>query len=163
MIAERPGQRKESRAGWLYIDKYRYMAIVSNMRQRCAHSPTVRKRRQASSGETAPTAVAASSRLVAVFKALSDPTRLEIVERLHRAGGSLCACEIESWFSLAQPTVSHHLRLLRQAGLLDATRRGTWIHYALAPDGLAAARTLLHRLSAAAAHGAPSEQPQAGM
>jgi ArsR family transcriptional regulator len=73
-----------------------------------------------------------------LLRALADPTRLSMLELLLRAHGSLCACDIESRFELSQPTVSHHLRLLRQAGLVRAQRRGTWMHYELEPAGLAA-------------------------
>lgn len=68
-----------------------------------------------------------------LFKALSDPTRLEIVGLLAENGRELCVCEIESHFDLSQPTVSHHLRLLREAGVVTAERRGTWVYYALDP------------------------------
>ena len=67
------------------------------------------------------------------FKALGDPTRLEMIDLLARAKGALCVCDIESRFDLSQPTISHHLGLLRKAGLVKAERRGTWMHYQLAP------------------------------
>ena len=76
-------------------------------------------------------ATAAVEALAPVFKALADPTRLRVLAMLARTGGSLCACEIEAAFDLSQPTVSHHLRLLRRAGLVTAERRGTWMHYTL--------------------------------
>ncbi len=66
------------------------------------------------------------------LKALADATRLEMVALVARAGAPLCACEIEAHFELSQSTISHHLRLLRQAGILDAERRGTWAFYSLA-------------------------------
>jgi ArsR family transcriptional regulator len=68
-----------------------------------------------------------------VFKALGDPTRLEMVDLLARADGPLCVCDIESRFDLSQPTISHHLGLLRKAGLVTTERRGTWMHYRLTP------------------------------
>ena len=68
-----------------------------------------------------------------VFKALGDATRLEIVELLASASdGELCVCDIETHFDLSQPTISHHLRLLREASLVTSERRGTWVYYALA-------------------------------
>lgn len=70
------------------------------------------------------------------FKALGDPTRLEMVDLLARAEGSLCVCDIESRFDLSQPTISHHLGLLRKAGLVTTERRGTWMHYRLTPGCL---------------------------
>lgn len=72
----------------------------------------------------------------AAFKALGDPTRLEMIDLLARADGPLCVCDIEARFDLSQPTISHHLRLLRKAGLVEAERRGTWMHYRLAPTCL---------------------------
>lgn len=70
------------------------------------------------------------------FKALGDPTRLEMLDLLARAEGSLCVCDIESRFDLAQPTISHHLGVLRRTGLVTTERRGTWMHYRLAPGGI---------------------------
>ncbi len=67
----------------------------------------------------------------ALFRALGDDTRLEIVGLLAGHKGELCACEIESSFELSQPTVSHHLRILREAGIVTAERRGTWVYYSL--------------------------------
>jgi ArsR family transcriptional regulator len=81
-----------------------------------------------------------------LLRALSDPTRLSILELLLRARGSLCACDIEGCFDLSQPTVSHHLRLLREAGLVRAQRRGTWMHYELELAGLDALRSFTHDL-----------------
>jgi len=67
-----------------------------------------------------------------LFRALGDETRLEIVGLLAaRRGKELCACEIEHHFELAQPTVSHHLKVLREAGIVTSQRRGTWVYYAL--------------------------------
>jgi ArsR family transcriptional regulator len=68
-----------------------------------------------------------------LFKALGDATRLEIVALIAQAREPLCACEIEGQFDLAQPTISHHLKILRKAGVLTSERRGTWIYYALDP------------------------------
>lgn len=73
-----------------------------------------------------------------LFKALGDPTRLEIVALLAAAAGELCACEIERRFDLSQPTISHHLRLLREAGVVTSERRGSWVYYALDPEGVEA-------------------------
>ena len=72
-------------------------------------------------------------RLAAQFKALGDPTRLAIVNCL--AGeGETCVCDFD--FGLSQPTISHHLRVLREAGLVEADRRGTWMHYRLVPGAI---------------------------
>jgi ArsR family transcriptional regulator len=72
-----------------------------------------------------------------VLEALGDPTRLRIIHLLARHD-SLCVCEIESAFDLGQPTISHHLRILRDAGIVTAERRGTWAYYALARPALKA-------------------------
>ena len=67
-----------------------------------------------------------------LFKALGDETRLAILGFIATAGNALCVCEIEDHVKgLSQPTISHHLRLLREAGLVTSERRGTWIYYAL--------------------------------
>jgi ArsR family transcriptional regulator len=76
----------------------------------------------------------------ALFRALGDATRLEIVGLLAAAGGAMCVCEIEPRFDLSQPTISHHLRLLREAGVVTAERRGTWVYYALDPERVDAIR-----------------------
>ena len=72
------------------------------------------------------------------FKAMGDPTRLAILAMLRDCDGSLCACDIEESFDLSQPTISHHLRQLRQAGLVVCERRASWMHYRLEPTSAAA-------------------------
>jgi ArsR family transcriptional regulator len=69
--------------------------------------------------------------LADVFKALSDPTRVRIVNMLVNADESVCVCDFTSSLGLSQPTVSFHLAKLRTAGLLDRERRGTWAYYSL--------------------------------
>lgn len=71
------------------------------------------------------------------FKALGDPTRVAIVNRL-AATGETCVCELVAEAAVGQPTVSHHLRVLREAGLVESTRRGTWSYYRLVPEAVAA-------------------------
>jgi ArsR family transcriptional regulator len=69
-----------------------------------------------------------------LFKALGDETRLDILSYLAAAEDATCVCHIEDYVKdLSQPTISHHLRLLREAGLVTTERRGTWVHYAIAP------------------------------
>ncbi|MEU4204123.1 metalloregulator ArsR/SmtB family transcription factor [Streptomyces sp. NPDC045470] len=73
--------------------------------------------------------------LAKVFKALGDPVRLRLLSLIaSRAGGEVCVCDLIPAFDLSQPTISHHLKLLRQAGLIDCERRGTWVHYWLVPE-----------------------------
>jgi len=76
----------------------------------------------------------AAADLALAFKALADPTRVSIVNRL--AAGECCVCDLTAVFELSQPTVSHHLRILRDAGLVEVERRGTWAHYRLLPDAI---------------------------
>ena len=76
------------------------------------------------------------------FRALADPTRIAIVNRLAGAG-EVCVCELVAEFELSQPTISHHLRILRDAGLVDSSRRGTWAYYRIVPETVQGlARTL---------------------
>ncbi|MDN3261686.1 metalloregulator ArsR/SmtB family transcription factor [Streptomyces sp. CSDS2] len=73
--------------------------------------------------------------LAKVFKALGDPVRLRLLSIIaSKAGGEVCVCELTPAFDLSQPTISHHLKLLRQAGLIDCERRGTWVYYRLLPE-----------------------------
>jgi len=75
--------------------------------------------------------------LAARFKALADPTRVAIVNRLAGAD-EVCVCAFVADLDLSQPTVSHHLRILREAGLVEARRRGTWAYYRLVPETVTA-------------------------
>jgi ArsR family transcriptional regulator len=70
----------------------------------------------------------------ALFKALADSHRLTILATLARAEDEVCVCDFTSGLPLNQPTVSHHLRILRDAGLVTGERRGTWVYYRLAAD-----------------------------
>ncbi|KAK1186142.1 metalloregulator ArsR/SmtB family transcription factor [Streptomyces sp. NBS 14/10] len=84
---------------------------------------------------TAPLDEAQSVELAKVFKALGDPVRLRLLSMIaSRAGGEVCVCDLTPAFDLSQPTISHHLKLLRQAGLIDCERRGTWVYYWLLPE-----------------------------
>ena len=77
----------------------------------------------------------AAEDLAAVFKALADPTRVAIVSRL-ASGEMCCVCDLTDAFELSQPTVSHHLRILRDAGLVESERRGTFAYYWLVPEAI---------------------------
>jgi len=77
----------------------------------------------------------AAERLAAAFKALADPTRVAIVNRLSTTE-AVCVCDLTSAFELSQPTISHHLRILRDAGLVESERHGTWAYYRLVPDAI---------------------------
>jgi ArsR family transcriptional regulator, arsenate/arsenite/antimonite-responsive transcriptional repressor len=80
---------------------------------------------------------ASATGLALVFKALGDPVRLRLVSLIGaREGGEVCVCDLTSAFDLSQPTISHHLKVLREAGLIDSERRGTWVYYRLVPAAL---------------------------
>ena len=84
----------------------------------------------------APVSLEGQRRFAAAFKALGEPTRLAMLEMI-AAAEELCACEIERSFDLSQPTISHHLKLLREAGLISGERRGTWVYYRAVPATIA--------------------------
>jgi ArsR family transcriptional regulator len=87
-------------------------------------------------------APAERERLAAAFRALADPARVAIVNRL-AAADEVCVCDLNAALELAQPTVSHHLRVLREAGLVESSRRGTWAFYRLVPEAIEALRGAL--------------------
>ena len=78
-----------------------------------------------------------AQRLAAYAKALSDPIRVQLVDVLRDHPGELCACELLPLFDIAQSTLSHHLKKLHDAGILDVHRAGLWAHYYVRPDALA--------------------------
>lgn len=84
---------------------------------------------------TTPLGEKEAAELARVFKALGDPVRLRLLSMIaSRAGGEVCVCDLTPAFDLSQPTISHHLKLLREAGLIAAERRGTWVYYRLIPE-----------------------------
>ena len=86
-----------------------------------------------------------AAELAAMFKALGDPVRLRLLSLIaSHPGGQACVCEISSTFDVSQPTISHHLKLLRSAGLLDCERRGTWVYYWVIPQVLQQLSSVLH-------------------
>jgi ArsR family transcriptional regulator len=91
----------------------------------------------------APLAVEDAERAAGMFKALGDPVRLRLFSNVASAdGGEACVCDIQD-VGVSQPTVSHHLKKLREAGLLESERRGTWVYYRVAPGVLAVMAALL--------------------
>ena len=80
----------------------------------------------------------AAERIGAVAKALGDPVRLQLVDVLRRHAGEVCVCELVPLFELSQPTVSHHLKVLRDAGIVGSRRRGLWAYYYVNRDALEA-------------------------
>jgi ArsR family transcriptional regulator, arsenate/arsenite/antimonite-responsive transcriptional repressor len=76
--------------------------------------------------------------LARMFKALGDPVRLQLLSRVaSHAGGEACVCDLSVGLDLSQPTISHHLRVLRESGLLECERRGTWVYYWVVASALA--------------------------
>ncbi|WP_216915081.1 ArsR/SmtB family transcription factor [Nocardia noduli] len=95
--------------------------------QDCTASPLVR---EPLSGE-------AAAELASVFKALSDPVRLRLLSAIAaRAGQEACVCDLSEGIDLTQPTISHHLKVLREAGLLESQRRASWVYYRIVPEAL---------------------------
>jgi ArsR family transcriptional regulator, arsenate/arsenite/antimonite-responsive transcriptional repressor len=92
--------------------------------------------------ETQPLTVPERDDLAARFKALGDPTRVAIINSLS-AADEVCVCNLTATFHLSQPTISHHLKILREAGLVESSRRGTWAYYRLVPEAIAALRGAL--------------------
>ncbi len=73
-------------------------------------------------------------RIAEVAKALGDPIRLQLVDVLRKHAGEVCVCELVPLFDVSQPTLSHHLKKLREAGIVDSERRGLWAYYYVVPD-----------------------------
>ena len=78
-----------------------------------------------------------------IFKALGHPVRVQMLDILSRHGGQVCVCDLESQFELSQPTISHHLKVLRQAGLVAAEQRGQWIFYRVQPQTIETVQVFL--------------------
>jgi ArsR family transcriptional regulator, arsenate/arsenite/antimonite-responsive transcriptional repressor len=75
-------------------------------------------------------------RMAQVAKALGDPVRVQLVDVLRSHAGKVCVCELVPLFDLAQPTVSHHLKVLRESGIVGSERQGLWAYYFVIPDAL---------------------------
>ena len=83
-----------------------------------------------------PIAVSDHARLVAIFKALGDPTRLDVFRLIAAQDQAICACDVTERFDVSQPTISHHLKVLRDAGLITVSRRGVWAYYEIDSQGV---------------------------
>jgi ArsR family transcriptional regulator, arsenate/arsenite/antimonite-responsive transcriptional repressor len=82
--------------------------------------------------------------LAPLFKALGDPVRLRLLSRIAcHEGGEACVCELTEGFDVSAPTISHHLKVLRESGLIMSERRGTWIYYRITPEVIARVSTIL--------------------
>jgi ArsR family transcriptional regulator len=100
-----------------------------------------------------------------LFKALADPARLQILDILSQQAGEVCACDFEGRVGLPgadsgqrpkQPTISHHLKVLREAGLVTARKRGLWVYYSVRPERLDTLRAILDLLGTPARGAAPA-------
>lgn len=113
-----------------YIDRCQYRCMskslgIETLGIRC--SPLVRE----------PLTSEQSAQAASVFKALADPVRLQLFSLIaSHDGGQACVCDILPAVDVSQPTVSHHLKVLRTAGLLESERRGSWVHYRVVPAAL---------------------------
>ncbi len=77
-----------------------------------------------------------AERMAAVAKALGDPIRMQLVDVLRKHAGKVCVCELVPLFDLSQPTVSHHLKVLREAGIVGSERNGLWAYYYVEPGAV---------------------------
>jgi ArsR family transcriptional regulator, arsenate/arsenite/antimonite-responsive transcriptional repressor len=104
-----------------------------------------------------PVDTARADALARVFKALSDPVRVRLLSLIgSRAGGEACVCELTGEFDVSNPTISHHLKVLREAGLVTSERRASWVFYRVVPETLDGLSRLLNTatITSAAAVGA---------
>lgn len=107
-----------------------------------------------------------SEELAAKLKALAHPARARIVELIHERGGEICVCEFAGRLDLSQPTISHHLKVLREAGLIESRQEGTWVYHTVRREAIGA---LVERLTewasdpgAPIAKCAPCREPDTG-
>lgn len=105
---------------------------------------TIEPKRKRSAGEVCSEPVvypeicaADAERLAEVAQALSDSIRVQLVDVLRRHAGEVCVCELVPLFEISQPTLSHHLRKLREVGIVGVERRGLWAYYYVNPEALA--------------------------
>ena len=89
---------------------------------------------------------ARAEELAELMKALADPTRVQMLLALRRATAPVCICDFTATFGLSQPTISHHVKKLRDAGLVESTRRGIWTYYRLRPHLSERARRIIEAL-----------------
>ncbi len=84
-----------------------------------------------------PLTAATAAELAVQFKALADPVRLRVLSAIAaRAGGEACVCDVSDGLDVTQPTISHHLKVLREAGLVTSERRASWVYYRVVPQAL---------------------------
>jgi ArsR family transcriptional regulator len=96
-----------------------------------------------------PMSAETAERISPLLKALADPVRLRLLSLVAaHESGEACVCDLNEAFDLSQPTISHHLKVLHEVGLLDRTKRGTWVYYAVRREALADVAALLGGVAA---------------
>jgi ArsR family transcriptional regulator len=97
-----------------------------------------------------PLTAAQAAQVAGVFKALSDPVRLRLLSLIaSHEGGEACVCDLTPHFAVSEPTISHHLKVLRETGLVSSQRRASWVYYRLVPEALNGLAGLLDAAGAA--------------
>jgi ArsR family transcriptional regulator len=92
-----------------------------------------------------PLSQAQAEQIAPLLKTLADPVRLRLMSLIaSHPGGEACVCDLNEAFDLSQPTISHHLKMLHEAGLLNREKRGVWAYYSLVPGALTALAAILH-------------------
>ena len=93
---------------------------------------------------TAPLSMAEAEQVAPLLKALADPVRLRLLSLVaSHEGGEACICDLNEAFDLSQPTISHHMKVLHEAGLVDRDKRGVWVYYRVRPQALASLGALI--------------------
>jgi ArsR family transcriptional regulator, arsenate/arsenite/antimonite-responsive transcriptional repressor len=96
-----------------------------------------------------PLSAEAAERITPLVKAIADPVRLRLLSLVaSHADGEACVCDLTDAFDLSQPTISHHLKVLHGAGLIDRDKRGVWVYYRINPEALSDLATLLGGVTA---------------
>jgi len=91
-----------------------------------------------------PLSMEQAEQVAPLLKALADPVRLRLMSLVaSREGGEACICDLNDAFDLSQPTISHHMKVLHEAGLVDRDKRGVWVHYRVRPQALAGLAALI--------------------
>ena len=128
-----------------YIDKLQYSPYNSISMNEVGQSALESITQSCCPGLTA-AARSAARRWAGVFKALADPTRLQILSLVAKNEGGVCECHIVACTPLSQPTISYHVKILKEAGLLACEKRGLWCYYALRKDVLRQAAAALEEM-----------------
>jgi ArsR family transcriptional regulator len=137
-----PNRRFRTRSLAPGIDICEYRRMSNRDTNDCRVNPLVAE----------PLTMAEAAATAAKFKALADPVRLRLLSSVaSHAGGEACVCDISAGVDVSQPTVSHHLKVLRDAGLLTSQRRASWVYYAVVPEALDVLTALLRAVADSAA------------